>query len=98
MLVPPASAFGNFVGDISLFRLIVVVEVPWQVCDGTEREDKQEESTLGGPASDKTREKILDVFQNYLSAREHGSTKRGRMRDLGQDAIDGSRYQGVISS
>ena len=73
MLVPPASTLGDFVRDISLFCLIVIVEMPGQVSDGTEPGDEQEQSTLGGPARDKTREKILDLFQNYLSAGEHGS-------------------------
>ncbi len=66
MLVPPASAFSDFVRDIRLFRLIVIVEMPRQIPDGTEPDDEQEESALSGPARDKTREKILDVFQKYL--------------------------------
>ena len=72
MLIPPVSAVGDFVRDISLLGLVVIVEMPRQIADGTEPEDEQEQSTLRGLARDKTREKILDVFQKYLSARENG--------------------------
>ena len=98
MLVPPVSSVGDFVRDISLFRLIVVIEMPGQIPDGTEPGDEQEESTLGGPARDKTREKILDLFQNYLSAGEHGSLERGGGRDLWQYAIDAEKNEAVIAS
>jgi hypothetical protein len=98
MLVPPASSVGDFVRDISLFRLIVVIEMPGQIPDGTEPGDEQEESTLGGPARDKTREKILDLFQNYLSTVEHGSLERDRMRELWQYAINDRRNEAVIWS
>jgi hypothetical protein len=98
MLVPPASSVGDFVRDISLFRLIVVIEMPGQISDGTEPGDEQEESTLGGSARDKTREKILDLFQNYLSTVEHGSLERDSMRKLWQYAINDRRNEAVIWS
>jgi hypothetical protein len=83
MLVPPASSVGDFVRDISLFRLIEIIEMPRQISHGTESGDEQEESNLGGLARDKTREKILDLFQNLLPAREHGLRKRDRRRNEG---------------
>jgi hypothetical protein len=98
MLVPPTSAFGDFVRDIRLLRLIEIIEMPGQISDRAEPDDEQEESTLSDPAQDKTREKILDVFQKYLSARENGSMERRRMRDRWKYALHGRGNEEVISS
>ena len=51
MLVPPASAFGDFVRDISLFRLIVIVEMPRQIPDGTEPERRARGERAQQPCS-----------------------------------------------
>jgi hypothetical protein len=72
--------------------------MPGQISDGPEPGDEQEESNLGGLAGDNTREKILDLFQNYLSAREHGSRGVVAGETAGRYAIDERRNQGVISS
>ena len=72
--------------------------MPGQISDGTEPDDEQEESKLSGPARDKTREKILDVFQKYLSARENGSMEHRTTRTSGSMLPTADRNEGVISS
>ena len=46
MLIPPASSLGDFVGDIGLFCLIVIVEMPRQIRDGAEAHNEQKEGTF----------------------------------------------------
>ena len=51
-MVEPVSTVGDFVGNIGLLGLVVIIEMPWKIADGAEPKHKKEEHALGGLASD----------------------------------------------
>ena len=64
VLVPPVSAVGDFVGNISLLGLVVIIEMPWEIADGTQPKHEKEQHALRGLARYETGEKVSNGFQS----------------------------------
>jgi hypothetical protein len=69
VLKPPVSAVGDFVRNISLLGLVVVIEMPWEIADGTQPKHEEEQHALRGLARYETREKVSNGFQSAKADR-----------------------------
>ena len=63
VLIPPVSAVSYFVGNVRLLGLVVVIEMPWEIADGTEPKHEKEQHALRGLARHEAREKFSKGFQ-----------------------------------